>query len=167
MKTWINNRASAGSGETKCGAGGSRSKLRKNPGLQPGGAGARGGRGTTDHWRSGHQNRWPEQPERESGKTGQQVATAGAGVHLHSLVPSSLTDLTAETGSEQHGGKHTIVELSLSSIGNLLKVLCAEQTTCAVCHSHHSYKSPVAGAKKWALFRLFYLLIQTWVRFTL
>lgn len=54
-----------------------------------------------------------------------------------------------------------------SSIGNLLKVLCAEQTTCAVCHSHHSYKSPVAGAKKWALFRLFYLLIQTWVRFTL
>lgn len=49
MKTCINNRASAGSGETKCGAGGSRSKLRKNPGFQPGGAGARGGRGTTDH----------------------------------------------------------------------------------------------------------------------
>lgn len=43
-----------------------------------------------------------------------------------------------------------------SSIGNLLKVLCAEQTTCAVCHSHHSYKSPsVAGAIKMSTFQTF------------
>lgn len=43
-----------------------------------------------------------------------------------------------------------------SSIGNLLKVLCAEQTTCAVCHSHHSYKSPsVAGAIKMSTFHTF------------